>query len=311
MPLDPILQNLLNQIPAVPPGPVDYPALRQMSAAFIPMLAPPATLSPIGSMEELSIDGAGGPIPLRIYRPVGDAAGIVHYMHGGGWALGDLPSVDHTARRFCHELSMVIVTSTYRLAPENPFPAGFDDSLLAARWVLAHRVELGGESLPTAIAGDSAGGNLAAAIALALRDAGDASFDVQALLYPAVDLREDADYPSRRRNADPTLNAEQLGTYIDDYAGGSDLSDQRLSPLAADSVANVPPALIVVQSVDPLHDEAVAYAHRLQEAGVRVELMEFDNMTHGFVHLSALVPAAAAATAEVTARLRAMMTTID
>ena len=311
MPLDPSLQNLLNQIPAVPPGPVDYPALRQMSAAFIPMLAPPATLSPIGSMEELSIEGEGGPIPLRIYRPVGDAVGIVHYMHGGGWALGDLPSVDHTARRFCHELSMVIVTSTYRLAPEDPFPAGFVDSLVAARWVLAHRAELGGESLPTAIAGDSAGGNLAAAIALALRDAGDASFDVQALLYPAVDLRKGADYPSRRRNADPTLNAEQLGTYINDYAGGSDLSDPRLSPLAADSVANVPPALIVVQSVDPLHDEAVAYAHRLQDAGVRVELMEFDNMTHGFVHLSALVPAAAAATAEVTARLRAMMTTIN
>ena len=308
MSLDPVLQHLLDQIPTAPPGPVDYPALRQMSAAFIPMLAPPESLSPIGSMEERSIDGAGGPVPLRIYRPVGEAVGIVHYMHGGGWALGDLPSVDHTARRFCHELSMVVVTSTYRLAPENPFPAGFDDSLLAARWVLAHRAELGGEGLPTAIAGDSAGGNLAAAIALAMRDAGGATFDVQALLYPAVDLREGATYPSRSRNADPTLNADQLGTYIDDYAGGSDLSDPRISPLAADSVANVPPALIVVQSVDPLRDEAVAYADRLREAGVRVELMEFDNMTHGFVHLSALVPAAAAATAQVSARLRAMMT---
>lgn len=309
MSLDPVLQHLLDQIPTAPPGPVDYPALRQMSAAFIPMLAPPESLSPIGSMEERSIDGAGGPVPLRIYRPVGEAVGIVHYMHGGGWALGDLPSVDHTARRFCHELSMVVVTSTYRLAPENPFPAGFDDSLLAARWVLAHRAELGGEGLPTAIAGDSAGGNLAAAIALAMRDAGGATFDVQALLYPAVDLRKGATYPSRSRNADPTLNADQLGTYIDDYAGGSDLSDPRISPLAADSVANVPPALIVVQSVDPLRDEAVAYADRLREAGVRVELMEFDNMTHGFVHLSALVPAAAAATAQVSARLRAMMTT--
>ncbi len=309
MSLDPVLQRLLDQIPAVPPGPVDYPALRQMSAAFIPMLAPPESLSPIASMEERTIDGPGGPVPLRIYRPVGEAVGIVHYMHGGGWALGDLPSVDHTARRFCHELSMVIVTSTYRLAPENPFPAGFDDSLLAARWVLAHHAELGGEGLPTAIAGDSAGGNLAAAIALALRDAGGATFDVQALLYPAVDLREGATYPSRSRNADPTLNADQLSTYIEDYAGGSDLSDPRISPLAADSVADLPPALIVVQSVDPLRDEAVAYADRLREAGVRVELMEFDNMTHGFVHLSALVPAAAAATAQVSARLRAMMTT--
>ncbi len=308
MSLDPVLQHLLDQIPTVPPGPVDYPALRQISAAFIPMLAPPESLSPIGSMEELTIDGAGGPIPLRIYRPVGEVLGIVHYMHGGGWALGDLPSVDHTARRFCHELSMVVVTSTYRLAPENPFPAGFNDSLLAARWVLAHRAELGGEGLPTAISGDSAGGNLAAAIALVLRDAGGATFDVQALLYPAVDLREGATYPSRNRNADPTLNADQLATYIDDYAGGSDLSDPRLSPLAADSVAGVSPALIVVQSVDPLRDEAVAYADRLLEAGVRVELMEFADMTHGFVHLSQLVPAAAAATTQVTARLRAMMT---
>lgn len=310
MSLDPVLQQLLDQIPTVPPGPVDYPALRQISATFIPMLAPPETLSPIGSMEELTIDGAGGPIPLRIYRPLGEAAGIVHYIHGGGWALGDLLSVDHTARRFCNELSMVIVTSTYRLAPENPFPAGFDDSLLAARWVLAHRVDLGGKGLPTAIAGDSAGGNFAAAIALALRDAGGPTFDVQALLYPAVDLRESADYPSRSRNADPTLNADQIDTYIDDYAGGSDLSDPRISPLAADSVADVPPALIVVQSVDPLRDEAVAYADRLRDAGVRVELMEFGTMTHGFVHLSALVPAAAAATAQVTERLRALMTTV-
>lgn len=308
MALDPVLQQLVSQMPAAPAGRPDYPALRQMSAALIPVLAPPETLSPVASVDESHIDGTGGPVPIRVYRPLGTPVGIVHYLHGGGWAVGDLSSVDHTARRFCNALSMVVVTSTYRLAPEHPFPAGFDDSLLAARWVLAHRADLGGEDLPTALAGDSAGGNIAAGIALTLRDAGEASFDVQCLLYPAVDLRTGAaDYPSRRRDADPTLTTANVTLCIDDYAGDADRSDQRLSPLAARDVAGLPPALIVVQAVDPLRDEAVAYADRLRAAGGRVALMEFGNMTHGFVHLSALVPAAATATGEVMDRLRAMM----
>lgn len=308
MPLDPILQRLIDQVPALPDGPIDYPAVRQMAGSLIPVLAPPESLSPVGGVTELTIEGQGGRVPLRVYRPLGTPIGIMHYIHGGGWCVGELATVDHTARRLCEGLSMVVVTSSYRLAPEHPFPAAFEDSLAAARWVQSNREELGGSQLPTVLAGDSAGGNLAAAIALIQRDTGEAPFDVQLLLYPAVDLRASAaSFGSRLRNADPTLRADQMDSYVGDYTGGTDLADPRISPLAAESVAAVPPAIIVVQSVDPLRDEGVAYADRLRDAGVRVELMEFENLTHGFVHFAQLVPAAAKATDDVMARLRSML----
>lgn len=307
MTLDPVLQQLLDQVPAVPDGPIDYPAVRQMAEGLVGLLTPPASLAEVQDVEDLSIDAIGGPVPARIYRPIGETKGIMHYIHGGGWALGNLATVDYLARRLCAGTSMVIVTSTYRLAPENPFPAGYDDSLAAAQWVSNHRNELGSDGLPVVLAGDSAGSNLAAAIAIAMRGTGERPFDAQLLLYPAVDLRSGAEYPSRRANADPSLRADRLEEYVGYYAGGADRSDPRLSPLAAKDLTGLPPALIVVLSVDPLRDEAVAYADALRAAGNRVELIEFDNLTHGFPHLGALVPAAAVATDQVMEQLQAML----
>lgn len=311
MSLDPVLQQLLAQVPTLPPGPIDYPSIREQAAAMLPMVAPAASLAQVKSVEERRVPGGDVDVPLRIYRPVGDATGIVHFIHGGGWSVGDLDTIDPTARRLCARLSMVVVASTYRLSPENPFPAGYEDSLAAARWVLSNREELGGSELPTVIGGDSAGGNLAAAIALELRDAGGPEFDVQLLLYPAVDLRSGAaEYPSRRRNADPSLRADQMSHYVEAYIGDADAADRRISPLAADSVEGLPPALIVVQTVDPLRDEAVSYADRLRDAGVRVEIMEFGNLTHGFVHMAAIVPAAAEATDQVVERLKRLVSEV-
>lgn len=309
MPLDPLLKQMLEHLPTVPEGPVDYPALRQQAKAMIPLIVGPAGPAEVGSVEDREVRGTDGTVPLRIYRPASPSAGTLHYIHGGGWAVGNLAMVDHTARRLCRDLSMVVVTSTYRLAPENPFPAAFDDSLAAARWVSEHRAELGGDNLPIIIGGDSAGGNLAAAICVAMQHTPDERrFDLQLLLYPAVDLRKDSPaYDSRRRDEDPTLRAKNLEICVGDYAGGADRTDPRLSPLTAGDVANVPPALIVVQSVDPLRDEAVAYAEKVRAAGVRVELLEFDNLTHGFVHLAGIIPAAADATTEVIDRLKGML----
>ena len=305
MSLDPVLQQLLDQLPSVPPGPIDHPLLRQQSAAMIPLIIGAEGLAEIAGVEELEITNGDAAVPMRIYRPVGPSRGTLHYIHGGGWALGDLAAVDHSARLLCRDMSMVVVTSSYRLAPENPFPAAFDDSLAAANWVSANRARLGGEDSPAVIGGDSAGGNLAAAICIAMRDstASLRPFDVQLLLYPAVDLRPDADYPSRRCDADPTLTTASLQTCINDYLAGADPADPRASPLAAWSLAMLPPALIAVLAVDPLRDEAIRYADRLRGDGVPVEVMEFDNLTHGFVHLAGIVPAAATATGEVVARL--------
>jgi acetyl esterase len=143
-----------------------------------------------------------------------------------------------------------------------------------------------------------------------MRDAFDQTgpFDLQLLLYPAVDLRRDMIvYESRRRDEDPTLRSANLATYFADYAGESDPTDPRHSPITADSLAGLPPALVIVLSVDPLRDEAVAYADMLRRSGVRTELVEFDNLTHGFLHFAGIIPAAAVATEEVIERLQFML----
>jgi acetyl esterase len=309
MALDPVLKALLNQVPAVPAGPIDYPAMRQMADALTPMFIGPGGLVQVQSIEEKSTPGPAGPVALRVYRPLSPVQGTLHFIHGGGWTLGNLDVLDPSARRLCDALSMVVVTSAYRLAPEHPFPAGLEDGLAAARWVLQNASELGGPGLPVAIGGDSAGGNLSAAICIALRDSGDTqTFDAQLLLYPAVDLRPAArEYASRIADADPTLKSASLPVLLEAYCPDQDPGDWRISPLAASDLSNLPAALVVVQTVDPLHDEGVKYAERLREEGGDVEVLTFDNLTHGFVHFSGLVPAAAEATAIVAQRFQSML----
>ncbi len=310
MSLDPVLQQLLNQIPAVPPGPIDYASVRLQAEALVPMIVGPAGLPEVASVRDASVEGPGGSVPIRIYRPVGPAGGTLHFIHGGGWSIGNLTIIDPTARRLCHDLSMVVVTSTYRLAPENRFPAAFDDALAAARWVLAHADDLGGASRPVVIGGDSAGGNLTAAVCLVLRDdpSGSRAFDLQWLLYPALDLRPDSfELASRKRDADPSLRTSALRICLADYLSDADASDLRASPSAARTLVGLPRALVVVLTVDPLRDEAVNYAAALRSAGVAVELVEFGNLTHGFVHFAGLIPAAAVALGQVEARLKSML----
>ncbi|WP_340316114.1 alpha/beta hydrolase [Rhizorhabdus argentea] len=262
----------------------------------------------VGAVENSALSGVGGSVPIRIFRPASPPRGTLHLLHGGGWAVGDIDFIEPLARRLTRDLSMVVVASGYRLAPEHPFPAGLEDSLTAARWVLDHVGELGGAAHPVVIGGESAGGNLAAAIALELRDTASRNFDAQLLFNPAVDLRSDADgYPSRLANADPSLRTEAFPQIMGGYCGGQDPADPRISPLAAERLDNLPPAVVVVLAVDPLRDEAVAYADRLRQAGVPVDLVEFDHLTHGFPNLSALVPAAAEATATVVDRLKALL----
>lgn len=309
MALDPVLQQLLDQIPAAPTGELDIPALRGMSAALLAMAYGPEGPAPVASIENIALTTPDSTVPLRIYRPVGRPGGTLHYLYGGGWCAGSVELIEPIARRLARDLSMVVVTSGYRLAPEDPFPAGFNDATAAASWVLAHSGELGGSDRPVVIGGESAGANLAAAIAIELRDhAATREFDAQLLFFPAVDLRGTAAaYPSRHANADPALRNEVLPELFKLYAAGHDLADPRISPAAADNLAQLPSAVIVVLSVDPLRDEAVAYADALQDAGVAVELIEYDHLVHGFTGLTALVPAAKQATDSVVDRLKALL----
>lgn len=309
MALDPVLQQLLDQIPPAPTADLDIPALRNLVPALLELAYGPEGPIPVAAIENIELTGLGGAIPVRIYHPSGAPQGTLHYLFGGGWSVGSIDLIEPIARRLARDLSMVVVTSGYRLAPEDPFPAGFDDSMVAAKWVLGQLGELGGTDRPVVICGESAGANLAAAIAMALRDAcADRNFDAQLLFFPAVDLRDEAaDCPSRLANADPTLRSEVLPQLYQIYAAGHDLGDPRISPAAAENLENLPAAVIVVLTVDPLRDEAVAYATRMQDAGVTVDLIEFEHLVHGFPGFSALVPAAAEATATVIDRLKALL----
>lgn len=313
MSLDPELQRVLQAIPSDFPLPIDWDAVRQASKAMEPMLVGAGGLTPVKSVEEHRFDGPGGPIELRIYRPdVVPFMTVVHF-HGGGWALGDLDSSDHTVRKICRALGAIVVSCTYRRSPENPFPAAYDDALAQTRWVLSHIDELGGDPQRVVIAGDSAGGNLTAAVTIALRDERRQAIAAltqplpalraQLLLYPGVDLRPAARRsPSFLADLDPTLPAPMIDECIKAYVGGDQLGDWRASPLAADDLSGLPPAMVVVLTVDPLHDQGADYAARLAEAGVACEFIEFPHLTHGFCHIGALVPAAAAAFDEVLVR---------
>ena len=266
MALDPVLQQILDQLP-IPSGEIDFAAMRIETAPMAPLFHGPEGPIDVGAVENSELPGVGGSVPIRIFRPTSAPRGTLHLLHGGGWAIGGLDFIEPLARRLTRDLSMVVVTSAYRLAPEHPFPAGFEDSLTAARWILEHVGELGGAAHPVIIGGESAGGNLAAAIALDLRETASKNFDAQLLFFPAVDLRSEADgYPSRLANADPSLRTETFPQIMGGYCGGHDAADPRISPLAAERLDNLPPAVVVVLTVDPLHDEAVAYADRLRRA---------------------------------------------
>ena len=318
MSLDPDLQRLLQSVPIDFPTPVDWVAFRQLGKSMQSLIAGPGGVTPVMSVEERQIAGATGEVSLRIYRPYDPPTMTVIHLHGGGWTAGDLDTVDQTVRNICIRLTAMVVSCTYRLAPEDPFPAAFDDALAAAKWVLAHVDELGGDPNQVVIAGDSAGGNLAAAVAIALRN--EARFSLypvaqqlpalraQLLLYPVVDLRDSArEAASYVADQDPGLRSRMLNEFISAYVEGDVHADWRISPLAADDLSDLPPALLVVLSVDPLRDQGVEYALRLRQAAVPCELIEFPHLSHGFVQLGAIVPAAKVAFDEVLTRFRILV----
>ncbi|MES3021607.1 MAG: alpha/beta hydrolase [Pseudomonadota bacterium] len=315
MSLDPVLAGLLQALPNHIELPVDWVGLRAQSKLMLPQLIGADGVAPVASVEEVEICGG---LRVRIYRPALATRLTLVHLHGGGWTGGDLDTTDHTVRVICNAMPAVVVSCTYRLAPEHPFPAAFDDALAATRWALQHAAELGGDPGQVVLAGDSAGGNLVAAVTIALRDAfGAASgggepvqprLKAQLLLYPAVDLRPPArEATSYKADRDPALRAPMVHQCEDAYLQGQDADNWKISPLAAGDLAGLPPALLVVLSVDPLRDQGLAYAERLRVAGVSCDIMEFPHLTHGFMHIRGVVPAASVAFDEVVARFRTML----
>ena len=271
---------------------------------------PASTPTPpeIGAVKNLVAEGPGGPIPLRVYRPAGVAAsaalpGLV-YFHGGGWVIGDLDTHDALCRQLTAEAGITVVNVDYRLAPEHKFPAAADDAWAATRWTVAHASELGVDAGRLAVGGDSAGGNLAAVVALQARDAGAPAIKLQVLVYPVTDVS--AETRSYHDFAEGyMLTRESMRWFTAHYlAAGGQATDWRVSPLRASSHTGLPPALVVTAGFDPLRDEGAAYAAKLQQAGVLVDYVCYGGMIHGFAGMGKLIETGNRAVSHVAATLR-------
>lgn len=311
------------------PGPMLHPQTRALLDLIERSGMPPAhTLSPpdarrvfrerraftqpdppdVAEVRDLHAETPHARIPLRLYRPAGAATGTASpalvYYHGGGWTIGDLDTHDTFCRMLANGAGCVVVSVDYRLGPEHRFPAAVDDSLAATYWVQQNAAALGIDGARIAVGGDSAGGNLAAVVALAARDAGDLAIAYQLLIYPATDMRRVA--PSHVTNGEGyLLTRESVAYYHDHYIGdpAHDL-DWRASPLLHPNHANLPPALVLTAGYDPLRDEGTQYAERLTAAGSKAVSVCFERQIHGFVLMGKVLDEANAAVTFCAASLR-------
>ena len=292
MPLHPSAQALVDMLGesglGITPETTPESARRAMEAAtgMIPK-------HEIFSVEDRTLPGPAGAVPVRVYRPsAGTALPVVMWIHGGGWVTGSLETHDQLCRQLADDTSAIVVSVDYRLAPEAKFPSAVDDCVAAWRWISEHASELGGDPARIAIAGDSAGGNLAAVTALVAREERLALPLVQLLVYPVTD--HELDSASMIDNAKGYfLEAEGMRWFYDHYARTpADYDDWRYSPIRAADLSGLPAAIVLTAEFDPLRDQGEAYALRLQEAGTPTQASRADGLFHGFFGMHPFLPPA-------------------
>jgi acetyl esterase len=307
--LDTQLQALLwlaDKAPITPPERLPPEAARKLMRSSLRLLGDARVA--LGSVVDRSAPGPGGDVPVRVYTPRGGAPlkPLIVYFHGGGWVLGDLETHDAVTRRMARDVDAVVVAVDYRLAPEHPFPAAFDDALAAYRWAVANAAELGADPARVAVVGDSAGGNLAAAVANETHRAGERAPDLQVLIYPVTDLMtEHGSHQTFARGFQ--LDLALMRWFIDLYVGAADAGDPRVSPLHAPSLVGVAPALVVTGGFDVLRDEGAAYVERLRAAGVPVEHQHHPSLIHGFFSMGSLCRQADVAFSRAVEAMRARL----
>jgi acetyl esterase len=307
LPVDPQIQTLLDKgagVPATHTLPVA--AARAQYEARIPLMGRPAA---VAAVTERAIDGPGGDLRLRIYTPKGTAPfPLMVFFHGSGFVLCSLDTHDGMCRNMCAGAGCVVVSVDYRLAPEAKFPAATEDCLAATRWAAEHAGELGADPARIVVAGDSAGGNLAAVTALRIRDEGGPALRGQLLLYPVTDYHTPGT-PSYAENAEGYgLTRATMEWFWDHYlADADDAAHPHAAPLRASNLTRLPPAFVMTAEYDPLRDEAELYATRLRESRVPTKVVRVAGMNHGFLFWVGVVDAAAPALAEACAWLRRIL----
>ena len=265
---------------------------------------PPRGLPALAAVEDLSLPGPDGPIPLRRYRPQGEALGACVYLHAGGWIMGDLDFSDATCRRLAAAGACEIVSVDYRLAPEHPYPAALDDAFAVLTWTQ------GWAKGPVLLAGESSGGNVAAACAIRARDAGGPAVAGQFLAYPVTDHGLDTASHREVGGRNWLLSTADMRSFWDHYCPpGVDRNLATVSPLRIADAAGLPPALVFVADLDPLRDEGLAYAQRLAAAGVAVHTRRDPGMLHGYLGAAGEIALAAEAVAEAGAWMRDILQT--
>lgn len=295
MPVDPQIEAMLA---AVPP----WPGVRNMDPVILrkavresSIVLPPALDSPVASVKDRTIAGPGGPLALRIYTPDGTGPfGVVVYLHGGGYVVGDLDTQDMIARALCSWSGAIVVSVDYRLAPEHPFPAAPDDAWAAFQWVATHAAELGGDPGRLALAGDSAGGNLAAAAALRSVDNGGPGLRALVNLYGSCCVPSEPTASAREYANGPILKQDDIDWFYEQYLSNMELErhDPQAAPIRAESHAGLPPTFVGTAECDPSRDDAEAFGARVAESGVPVEIKRYPGMVHGFASWVAFLPGA-------------------
>ena len=303
MPLDPQAQEVLDQLAALglPPNHTLTPEEARANQLARPRAAGPE----VANVEDRAIPGSGARIPLRIYTPEGTGPfPVLSWFHGGGWVLGNLDTADATPRHLAVGAGCVVVSVDYRLAPEAKFPIPFDDCYAATEWIAQNAAGINADPNKIAVGGDSAGGNLAAAVALKARDQGGPSLALQLLVYPVT--ARDFSTGSYRQNADGySLTTDGMKWFWDHYlSNDADAGNPYAAPSAAKDLNGLPPALVITAEFDPLRDEGEAYAQRLKAAGVVTTSSRYDGMIHGFFGMPAVIDKGKQAISEASSALR-------
>jgi acetyl esterase len=291
MPLHAEVERLFAAMPSALLGPVEPALLR---AAEESSVVPEAERLSLATVSDVLATTSAGVVPVRVYIPTEAwEHGVIVYFHGGAFFLGSLETHDHVARALAKTTGAIVVSVGYRRAPEAAFPAGLQDCTGVVGWVVENGAHLGWDGDTLAVAGDSAGGTFAAAVAAGAHDAGFDHITHQILYYPSLDLDFDADrYPSLRENAVgygvETAGLRPFNSFY--IASGADPSDPRVSPIKRDDLSGLPPALIVTAEYDPLRDEGERYGTRLQAAGVPCTISRYLGAPHGFVQHFGWIP---------------------
>ena len=304
MPLDPIVKTLIDAVAKLNLPPWD--ALSPDEARAEMRGRPPiGTPENVARIEDRSIQGPNGSIPVRVYQPDGEAPfPMLVYFHGGGWVIGDIETHDMTCRSLANASGCVIVSVDYRLSPEHKYPAPLEDCYAAVKYVAEHATEYNGDASRLAVGGDSAGGNLAAVVSLVARDRGGPSIGFQLLVYPVTDFNFNT--PSYRDNAEGYFLTTNLMKWFWNHylRTDTDGAEPYASPMRAESLRGLPPAFVITAEFDPLRDEGEAYAAKLRDAGVPATAHRYDGMLHGFLSMAAILPQARAAIDEAALAVR-------